>query len=63
VLVHRGQKLAVIEAKRRDLPDTEGGRQSGQTICRDAADSLYLFDERRRYLSDRHGNRERGLYR
>lgn len=24
VLVYRGQKLAVIEAKRRDLPDTEG---------------------------------------
>lgn len=28
VLVHRGQKLAVIEAKRRDLPDTEGVDQA-----------------------------------
>jgi len=28
VLVYRGQKLAVIEAKRRDLPDTEGVAQA-----------------------------------
>ena len=28
VLVYRGQKLAVIEAKRRDLPDTEGVGQA-----------------------------------
>jgi type I restriction enzyme R subunit len=28
VLVYRGQKLAVIEAKRRDLPDTEGAAQA-----------------------------------
>ncbi|BAQ60902.1 type I restriction-modification system [Geminocystis sp. NIES-3708] len=28
VLVYRNQKLAVIEAKRRDLPDTEGLQQA-----------------------------------
>ncbi|PLX87897.1 MAG: restriction endonuclease subunit R [Desulfuromonas sp.] len=28
VLIYRGQKLAVIEAKRRDLPDTEGVAQA-----------------------------------
>lgn len=28
VLIYRGQKLAVIEAKRRDLPDTEGVSQA-----------------------------------
>ncbi len=28
VLTYRGQKLAVIEAKRRDLPDTEGVGQA-----------------------------------
>jgi len=28
VLVYRGQKLAVIEAKKRDLPDTEGVGQA-----------------------------------
>lgn len=28
VLVYRGQKMAVIEAKRRDLPDTEGVAQA-----------------------------------
>jgi type I restriction enzyme R subunit len=28
VLIYRGHKLAVIEAKRRDLPDTEGVAQA-----------------------------------
>jgi len=28
VLVYRGEKLAVIEAKKRDLPDTEGLQQA-----------------------------------
>ena len=30
VLVYRGQKLAVVEAKKRDLPDTEGVGQAKQ---------------------------------
>ncbi len=40
VLVYRGQKLAVIEAKRRDLPGTEG---AGQEICLKIVTPFYLF--------------------
>ena len=34
VLVYRGQKLAVIEAKRRDLPDTQGVGQAKEHAAR-----------------------------
>jgi len=57
VLIYRNQTLAVIEAKRRGLPDTEGVGRPGQEIRREAADPFRLLHQWRRRLSDRHDDR------
>ncbi len=49
VLIYRGQKLAVIEAKKRE-PAGHRGRRPGQALRRDAAGPLCLLDQRRRHL-------------
>ena len=52
-------KLAVIEAKRRDLLDTEGVGQAKKYAAK-LPGALRLFDQRRRHLPDRHGDRRGG---
>jgi hypothetical protein len=53
VLTYRNHKLAVIEAKRRDLPDTEGLGQA-KKYAEKLQTPLRLFDQRPRHLPGRH---------
>ena len=56
VLTYRNHKLAVIEAKRRDLPDTEGLGQAKQYAV-EAANPLRLLHQWRRHLPGRYDDR------
>ena len=58
VLVYRGQKLAVIEAKRRDLPDTEGVAQAKKYAQKLQTHFAYSTNGERIYRIDMHTGAE-----
>lgn len=58
VLVYKGEKLAVIEAKKRDLPDTEGVGQAKNYAEKLETRFAYSTNGRRIYQIDRHTGAE-----
>jgi type I restriction enzyme R subunit len=58
VLIYRDQKLAVIEAKKRDASDTEGLQQAKNYAGRLAARFAYSTNGRRIYQVDMHTGQE-----
>jgi type I restriction enzyme R subunit len=62
VLTFRNHKLAVIEAKARDKPDTEGVGQA-KTYAEKLQARFAYSRQRASYLPDRHGDRGGRLHR
>lgn len=58
VLVYKGEKLAVIEAKKRDLPDTEGVNQAKNYAEKLETRFAYSTNGRRIYQIDMHTGAE-----